>query len=286
MNSVHNMFHGLREYLNPLLKDSKFYETGYLTPEEFVAAGDFLVFKCPTWAWEAGEESKRRDYLPKDKQFLITRNVPCLRRAGSLANVEEGFEAGGDLGEEDGWVAAFQSAGGEKELNRIILDIEDDEDGVGEAANQIKGLHLENADQKEDRDEHLSDLEDIPDIEEEEEEDPAAVQVVPKEQPSTEHASSANLLKTRTYDLSITYDKYYQTPRIWLYGYDENRIPLQPKAVFEDISQEHANKTVTIDPHPHLPVALASIHPCKHAAVMKKMIEISQSSGKEIRVDQ
>jgi len=25
----------------------------------------------------------------------------------------------------------------------------------------------------------------------------------------------------RTYDVMITYDKYYQTPRVWLIGYDE-----------------------------------------------------------------
>lgn len=29
------------------------------------------------------------------------------------------------------------------------------------------------------------------------------------------------ILQTRTYDLYITYDKYYQTPRLWLFGYDE-----------------------------------------------------------------
>lgn len=29
------------------------------------------------------------------------------------------------------------------------------------------------------------------------------------------------VLQTRTYDLNITYDKYYQTPRLWLFGYDE-----------------------------------------------------------------
>ena len=29
------------------------------------------------------------------------------------------------------------------------------------------------------------------------------------------------ILQTRTYDLNITYDKYYQTPRMWLFGYDE-----------------------------------------------------------------
>ncbi len=28
---------------------------------------------------------------------------------------------------------------------------------------------------------------------------------------------------TRTYDLSITYDKYYATPRLYLFGYDEVR---------------------------------------------------------------
>ncbi len=34
-------------------------------------------------------------------------------------------------------------------------------------------------------------------------------------------ASGDGILQTRTYDLNITYDKYYQTPRLWLYGYDE-----------------------------------------------------------------
>ena len=66
-------------------------------------------------------------------------------------------------------------------------------------------------------------VEDMPDIDEfgfeaieEEEYDPAALQ-------STRHEGSRNdkILRTRTYDLSITYDKYYQTPRIWLFGYDE-----------------------------------------------------------------
>lgn len=31
------------------------------------------------------------------------------------------------------------------------------------------------------------------------------------------------IISTRTYDLHITYDKYYQTPRLWLTGYDEVR---------------------------------------------------------------
>ena len=40
---------------------------------------------------------------------------------------------------------------------------------------------------------------------------------------SASEAAAAEILATRTYDLNITYDKYYQTPRLWLFGYDENR---------------------------------------------------------------
>lgn len=38
---------------------------------------------------------------------------------------------------------------------------------------------------------------------------------------STGGGATGEILQTRTYDLNITYDKYYQTPRMWLYGYDE-----------------------------------------------------------------
>jgi len=37
--------------------------------------------------------------------------------------------------------------------------------------------------------------------------------------------------------------------------------------------------------HPHLSAMHASIHPCKHAEVMKKMIDKIQSEGQYIRVD-
>jgi len=99
-------------------------------------------------------------------------------------------------------------------------------------------------------------------------------------------ADASMIIKTRTYDLHMTYDKYYQTPKVWLFGYDENGQPLQPKAVFMDISQDHAKKTVTIDNHPHLNLSCAYIHPCRHSAVMKKIVHRQMESGKEPRVDQ
>lgn len=30
-----------------------------LTPEQFVAAGDYLVHACPTWSWYAGSKQAR-----------------------------------------------------------------------------------------------------------------------------------------------------------------------------------------------------------------------------------
>lgn len=63
-----------------ILQESKFKETGVVTPNEFVIAGDHLVHTCPTWEWACGDECKTKSYLPKNKQYLITKNVPCLRR--------------------------------------------------------------------------------------------------------------------------------------------------------------------------------------------------------------
>lgn len=96
----------------------------------------------------------------------------------------------------------------------------------------------------------------------------------------------AGVVRSRAYDISITYDKYYQTPRVWLFGYNEQRQPLSAQEMFADVSADHANKTVTLDPHPHLGVPFAYIHPCRHAAVMKKFVARMLEQGKQPRVDQ
>jgi len=43
---------------------------------------------------------------------------------------------------------------------------------------------------------------------------------------------------------------------------------------------------VTLDKHPNLDTAWLYIHPCKHAAVMKKLIAKQLEGGKIPRVDQ
>ena len=93
MNVFYSTLNTLRDRYAPLSHTSTFRSTGQITAEEFVAAGDFLVYKFPSWSWaDASPTSHRVSYLPPGKQFLVTRGVPCHRR------LEEHFAAGGVVG--------------------------------------------------------------------------------------------------------------------------------------------------------------------------------------------
>ena len=88
----------------------------------------------------------------------------------------------------------------------------------------------------------------------------------------------------------ITYDRYYQTPRLWLQGTRADGVPLMPNEIMTDISAEHARKTVTIETFPFFKRSTncASIHPCRHAHVMHKINTKGKRSAQHIgaRVDQ
>ena len=49
---------------------------------------------------------------------------------------------------------------------------------------------------------------------------------------------------------------------------------------------DYANKTVTYEQHPHQVVKCASIHPCNHAKVMKKIIDTIVDNGGKPEVHQ
>jgi ubiquitin-like-conjugating enzyme ATG3 len=94
---------------------------------------------------------------------------------------------------------------------------------------------------------------------------------------------SSNVVKVRTYDLSITYDKYYQTPRVWIIGRNTQDQPLTGEEMMQDVISDYANKTVTMESHPHVAGPQASIHPCQHAKVMKAIVRnlIKKNSNSE-----
>eukprot|EP00834_Sanchytrium_tribonematis_P000613 NODE_11_length_54881_cov_1.430718.p26 type:complete len:225 gc:universal NODE_11_length_54881_cov_1.430718:26950-27624(+) len=184
----------LREQLTPQLTESKFKQNGVITPNEFVAAGDYLIQIAPSWQFVSKNEHehfKVRDYLPDNKQFLITKNVSAKPYYQDIKEEYDGEDLLITKPAED------------------TLDVED----------------LDNVD--------------------------------------------LDVDLTDTFDVMITYDKYYQTPRVWLIGYDKNGTPMTPDQMMGYISSEHAQKTATIEQHPHLQVTCISIHPCQHASVMK-----------------
>lgn len=61
---------------------------------------------------------------------------------------------------------------------------------------------------------------------------------------------------------------------------------MAPEAILDLLSQDHAHKTVTIESFPHLDCDMATVHPCKHAQVMKKIMDQYSEKGKELRPDQ
>jgi len=142
MNIIYSTVNTLRDKYTPVSHTSTFRKTGQITPEEFLAAGDYLVFKFPTWSWaDADPPSRRASHLPPGKQFLVTRNVPCQRRldddfAGDAGHEEalvgdgEGFGSGkGD--DEDGWLRTGGLASSQPLKAREVRTV-DDAGNVGE----------------------------------------------------------------------------------------------------------------------------------------------------------
>ncbi|KAL7472579.1 hypothetical protein ACHAXS_012950 [Conticribra weissflogii] len=335
MPSILSNLKSAREWATPTLKTSAFLTRGVLTPEEFVRAGDELVFQCPTWSWEGGDPKKRKNYLPKDKQFLVTRGVPCWGRVSSLEGGVALEDLGGEGGEggegDDGdWLVsriltAEERMKREEEALVEEFDLLDDEGHILEkgvdklALEERKGSNNRDSLEtrqptKVDNGESLSDggnektdqqtggndeddgeYEDMADFEDDNiMEDEAAL---PSPAPANDNDNSSspsdtanktnntnsNTINLRTYDLSLTYDKYYQTPRVWLMGYsdDGSTTPLTGEEMMQDVISDYANRTVTIENHPHVSGPHASIHPCQHGKVMKVIVRNLTKEGEE-----
>lgn len=313
VNRIKQTTLSVAEQLTPVLKSSCFKEQGRITPEEFVsrkitllllstsshhivstqypphfqiAAGDHLVHHCPTWSWSSGDESKLKSYLPRDKQFLITKNVPCQRRCRQMEDfnckermVEEGAEDGGE-----GWVTHDTEGDDADESGENAAEMTLDSGKLDEIRNECNESDCANND--DDEEGEALDMEDFEESGMLDNVDPAVAIIQPSEKRQQEATSEPedSRLHTRTYDLHIVYNKYYQTPHLFLIGYDETRKLLSVEEMFEDVSQDNAKKTVTMEQHPHLGPSMLAVHPCRHSDLMKKFIQIAEEGGNELSV--
>eukprot|EP00210_Caulerpa_lentillifera_P003369 g3213.t1 len=250
-HKINTAFSSLVDRFSGVPTVSKFKEQRTLTPDEFMKTGDYLVHSYPSWQWYSGVTSKRKSYLDNAKQCLVTRRgqyfISCLIIKDFTVPVKT-----------------------QTELQNTVTEEQDDllddelEDWVIAKTSMQSTSKIEET--KSAAAEHIRSLDSTTDEDDE--------VTVPVEAPNR-----------RTYDLYITYDKYYQVPRVWLVGFESSGNPLTAEQVCEDISKDHAGATVTWDAHPHEDFPAASIHPCRHAEVMKSLLDTMESGGDEIQVD-
>jgi ubiquitin-like-conjugating enzyme ATG3 len=231
-----------------------------------------------------------RSILPPEKQFLITRNVPCCERVQTMRNkigeitelledinIMESSTSDGAMAQsnEDGWLLSHFNKpkdDNEEEDFEVVNDHEDDE---GE--NLIKKLTpslsktapsatpLQEPLNYEDDDEYA-------DLEDDTIDHDGTTATAADSTTDLSATTKSYIQRVRTYDISITYDKYYQTPKVWILGYSSEGTPLSTEQMFQDIMPEYVQRTVTIESHPSVGTTQLSIHPCQHAAVMKTIL--------------
>lgn len=148
MNPFYSTLSSLREYLSAPSHTSTFTSTGQITPEEFVDAGDYLVYKFPTWCWQPAAPGKGVNYLPEDKQFLKLRHAPCHSR---LDDSFSPWNPGEAVEGEDEWEDNTPSRDSEPSTSAKVKTVDD------------KGVEEEEDD------------EEIPDMDDDEEDDDEAI---------------------------------------------------------------------------------------------------------------
>lgn len=247
--SLRSKLSSLREYLTPINNESNFRKTGEISPEEFVKAGDYLVYKFPTWSWGTCPPQLQKKFLPAEKQFLVTRHVPSYQRvASALPELADCSDEEYEQDSDSEWIPRVNTGG-------------------------INALKQEQQQQL-----CQQDLDDLMDdsVEDELAED------------DIDEFTQINLeeLTLRKYDLYIAYSTSYRVPKMYLVGFNANGIPLLPAQMYEDIAGDYKDKTATIE---NLPMSYnttsVSIHPCKHSSVMKVFMKHAKAKANKTRGD-
>ena len=147
---------------------------------------------------EKGDTSKIRDFLPHDKQYLVVRGVPCLRRATSLAYTDADEDAERLLSFADGapdgdeWVEthAGRKASMKGMDNSEIAEIPDmDGHAEDDLIGAVRGMSL--GEHGETKEPEVFDIDEIPDMEEDDLEAGDEATAAPKASAQSTSATAA-----------------------------------------------------------------------------------------------
>lgn len=237
-----------REYLTPISHKSTFLSTGQITPDEFVQAGDYLVHMFPTWSWNGEFESTEISV----RDFLPEKKQFLVsRKVPCMIRAQDfyNYDYNDDLDENN--VNDEEQVPHVKTTTKLPQIKDDDIDDIDE---MLKSMELKDT---------------------EEEEDILTTR-------------NSNEEKKRYYDLYITYSTSYRVPKMYIVGFNAQGTPLTPDKMFEDIAPDYRHKTVTIEKLPFLKNSIlsVSIHPCKHANVMKILLEKVRAVNRRRRLEE
>ena len=163
-----------------------------------VQPGSKYLIEANCCRWQGCDDPKKRDdRFPADKQFLITRQVPCQKRIKEIESSAVGMR---EIEVEDGWVEAAKPEGSDDEvvdMDAQVVSLKEEEKVEEEEVFDMDAMMEEGGDnifaqgnyivKNEDEDDNMAD----------------------------------NTQSVRKYDMTITYDFYHQTPRLWFLGYSE-----------------------------------------------------------------
>lgn len=310
-NTLFQTFKSVAEQLVPITTTSTFHSTGTITPDEFIQSCDTLIQQCSSWQWcqlDDTQNKYKQSYLQDNKQYIICRNMPSYQRVKLYAKqgqeeiIVENDSNNNDI--DDGWLTThnddkndiIKTQQQQQQLsatnNISTVDITNTQANNNDN-NSATSMQLDNDDNDEIPDMQLIDTNntnnnnnttltnnnDAPQFD--------SNTYLRAVEPNDDNTDI--LMNHRSYDISIVYDRYYRTPRVYLFGYDSNHMPLSMNDIMDDISSDYVYQTVTVEKHPYTQIPTVSIHPCRHAQTMKNIVDTLQqnidSNGKNIQVD-
>jgi ubiquitin-like-conjugating enzyme ATG3 len=89
------------------------------------------------FSWEGGLDKNKNKNLPDDKQYLITRNMPCQRRIKDLKGEEAKEE---EL--EDGWVSTDNPSGSQSKASEAV-DIDDIDNVIDDKEEEEEAMDID-----------------------------------------------------------------------------------------------------------------------------------------------